>query len=196
MDVSRLVGSVDDPKLHFASSNVLRIQLGDPSAIPRRWGPRVKGIAADITLDKGTFRVGEDVPLHLAIENFDAAVPLYSWDPVWDPCMVVSFEVQDSGGHELSVSKRFPQWSVCTGHGFGPRTVAQGKVIPLERTLGKEGWLPNQPGTYTVVITWAPCFDPKNEASSASQPTDLKPYAVVHATATLRVVAANGSHLN
>jgi len=196
MEVSQLVGSADNPKLHFVSSNVLRIQLADPSAIPRKWGPRVKGIAADITLDKTTFRVGEDVPLHLAIKNFDAAVPLYSWDPVWDPCMVVGLEVQDVGGHALSLAKRFPQWSVCMGHGFGPRPVAQSKVIPLERTLGKEGWLPNQPGTYTVVITWAPCFDPRNGASSASQPADLRPYAVVHAAATLRVVADNGSLLN
>jgi hypothetical protein len=196
MEVSQLVGSTDDPELHFVSSNVLRIQLGDPSAIPRKWGPRVRGIAADITLDKGTFRVGEDVPLHLAIENFDAAVPLYSWDPLWDPCMVVGVEVQYIRGHALSVNKRFPQRSVCTGHGFGPRPVAQGKVIPLERTLGQEGWLPNQPGTYTVVITWVPCFDPKNKASSAGQPADLKPYAVVHAAATLRIVADNGSHLN
>ncbi len=196
MEVFQLSGSLDDPRLHFASSNVLRIQLGDHSAMPRKWGPRAKGIAADVTLDKETFRVGEDVPLHIAIEDFDAAVPLYGWDPVWDPCMVVGLEVQDIGGHSLSVSQRLPQWSVCTGHGFGPRPVAQGKVIPLERTLGKEGWLPNQPGTYTVVITWTPCFDPKNEAPSAGQSADLKPYAVVHATATLHVVAANGSHLN
>jgi hypothetical protein len=189
MEVSQLVGSVDDPEFRFISSTVLRIQVGDPSAIQRKWGPRVKGIAADITLDKGTFRLGEDVPLHLAIKNFDAAVPLYSWDPVWDPCMVVGLEVQDVGGHALSVDKRLPQWSVCTGHGFGPRPVALGKVIPLERTLGKEGWLPNQPGTYTVVITWAPCFYPENDASSGNEPANLKPYAVVHATATLRVVA-------
>ena len=195
MEVSQLVGSVDDSKLHFASSNVLRIQLGDPSNISRKWGPRVKGIAADITLDKDTFRVGEDVPLHLAVENFDAPVPLYSWDPVWDPCMVIGLEVEDRDGHVLTVSQRLPQLSVCTGHGFGPRPVAQGKVISLERTLGREGWLPNQPGTYTVVITWAPCFDPRNQASSAGRPADLKPYAVVRATATLRI-AVNGSPLN
>lgn len=196
MEVSQLVNSVDDPALHFVSSNVLRIQVGDPSAISRKWGPRVKGIAADITLNKEVYRLGEDVPLHLAIENFDAAVQLYSWDPLWDPCMVVGLEVQDVGGHALSEGKRVPPWSACMGHGFGPRPVAQGKVIPLERTLGKEGWLPSQPGTYTVVITWAPCFNPRSEDSPASQPADLKPYAVVRATATFRVVAENSSHLN
>jgi hypothetical protein len=196
MEVSQLVGSVDDSSLHFASSNVLRIQLVDPSTIPRKWGARVKGIATDITLDKETFRVGEDVPLHLAVENFDAPVPLFSWDPIWDPCMVINLEVQDRDGRALTVSQRLPQSSICTGHGFGPRPVAQGKVISLERTLGREGWLPNQPGTYTVVVTWAPCFDPKNQApSSAGQPADFKPYAVVRATATLRI-AVNGSPLN
>ena len=196
MQVFQLASSTDDPELHFAASNVVRIQIADSSAIARKWGPRVKGIAADITLDKEMFRIGEDVPLHLAVEDFDAAVPVYSWDPVWDPCMVVGIEVWDAGGHPLSESKRFPNWSLCTGHGFGPKPVAKGKVIPMERTLGREGWLPNQPGTYTVVITWEPCFESSDHGESAGQAADLKPYAVVHAEATIRVVAQEGPHRN
>ncbi len=179
MEVWQLVGTPDDGPIRFASSNVLRIELADPSAIPRKWGPRQKGVAADITLDKEKFQIGEDVPLHMAVENFGAEVPVYSGDPLWDPCSVVSLEVRDASGHSLPVSERFPSFSICTGHGFGPRPYAKGKVVPLERTLGGEGWLPSHAGTYTVVVTWAPCAGAK---------ADLKPYAVVQAVATIDVL--------
>lgn len=196
VEVLQLAGSVDDSRLEFMTSNVLRIQIADPALILRKWGPALKGVAADITLDKETFRVGEDVPLHMAIENFDAAVPIYSWDALWDPCLVVAIEVRDTGGHPLPESERLPQSSICTGHGFGPRPVAKDKVIPIERTLRKEGWLPNHPGTYYVVMTWVPCYDAKKRTSSTGQSTHLKPYAVVHATATIQVLPADSSHAN
>ena len=195
MEVLQLVGSRDDPQLHFASSNVLRIQISDPSSIPRQWGPRVKGIAADITLDKDTYRVGEDVPLHMAVENFDADVPVYGWDPVWDPCEIVGIEVQDAGGRALPTDERFPNWSICTGHGLGPiKLYAKGKVVPLERTLGADGWLPNHPGTYTVLISWGPCGGSKHDAATADSPAALEPLAVVHATATIHIVSGASTH--
>ena len=198
LEVLQSVDSPDNAPIRFASSNVLRIEIADPSAIPRKWGPHVNGVAADITLDKDTFRIGEDVPLHMAVENFDAAVPVYAWDALWDPCEVVSLEVHDASGRPLPANERFPAWSICTGHGFGPRPYAKGKVVPLERTLGAEGWLPNHAGTYTVVVTWAPCAGPNatNNAPAADVPADLKPYAVVHATATIHVsgnVAGSGA---
>ena len=197
MEVFQMAGSPDETQVRFVSSNVLRVEIADPAAIPRKWGQRVKGVAADITLDKDTFRLGEDVPLHLAIEDFGAEVPVYSWDPLWDPCMTVGIEVRDSGGHQLPVSERFPPWSICMGHGFGPRLIAKGKLIPIERTLGRQGWLPNRSGTYTIVITWAPCAGPKNVVSSApEQSTDLKPYAVVQATTTIHIVNGDDSHMN
>src|SRR4029077_5898271 len=67
---------------------------------------------------------------------------------------------------------------------YGPwiRTEAfsqRSKVTPIERTLTNEGWLPNHPGTYYVVMTWAPCYDAKKRSSSTGQSTQLKPYAVV-----------------
>ncbi|MGA2135997.1 MAG: hypothetical protein ABSH50_27220 [Bryobacteraceae bacterium] len=194
LEVLQLMGSRDDALIRFASSNILRIQLADPSAIPRKWGPRVNGVAADITLDKETFRLGEDVPLHLAVENFDAEVPVYSWDPLWDPCMVVGLEVHDASGNPLPVNERFPSWSVCMVHGFGPRPYAKGIVVTLERTLGGEGWLPNHGGTYTVVVTWAP-WAAANAKALPPRPAeeDLKPYAVVRAEATIHVVNGNAS---
>jgi len=152
-EVSQLAGSTDEAKIRFISSNVLTLQIADPTLIQRQW-ERTKGIGAAITLDKATYQVGEDVPLHLAIEDFNADVPLYTWDPRWDPCMVVGIEVQDAAGHSLSTDERFPNSSICTGHGFGPRPFEKGKVVSLERTLRGEGWLPDHPGTYTIILTW------------------------------------------
>jgi hypothetical protein len=192
--VSQLLGSPDDPQLHFALSNILRIQVPNSATIARKWGPRVKGIAADITLDKDIYKLGEDVPLHLAIANFDAEVPLYSWDPLWDPAMVVRLEVQDAAGRTLRVNERLPSWSVWTGHGFGPRPFAKGKIVPMERSLGTEGWLPNRPGTYTIVVTWAPCVGPNADSSNASPPAELKTYAVAYAASTIQVGNVDDAH--
>jgi hypothetical protein len=146
-------------------------------------------------LDKDTYRIGEDVPLHLAIEDFDADVPLYTWDPLWDPCMVVGIEVQDAAGHPLSADERFPDSSICTGHGFGPRPFQKGKVVPLERTLRAEGWLPNHPGKYTIVLTWSPCSGWRKETSTGWL-AHLMPYAVVQAKATIHIVSEAGSVSN
>ena len=182
-----MVSSPHDSQIRFATSNILRIQLADASAIPRKWGPRVKGIAADITLDKETFRIGENVRLHLAVEDFDAEVPIYAWDPLWDPCVAIGLEVRHASGNPLPADERFPNWSFCTGHGLGPRPVAKGKAIPLERTLGEEGWLPNHAGTYTIVVIWAPCADAN--APATNPVPDLKTYAVVQATAVIHIVS-------
>ena len=191
MQVFQLAGSVDDPELRFLSSNILRVQIADAAKIPRKWGPRVKGVGVDITLDKDTFRIGEDIPLHLAIEDFDADVPIYSWDPLWDPCFVVAIEVQDIGGRALSESERFPLSSICMGgHGFGPRPIAKGEVIPLEKSLRGEQWLPNHPGRYVVVVTWAPCAGCSTGGAESGFSWKCSVYAVVRAKATINIVGS------
>jgi hypothetical protein len=174
LEVWQLVNVAGEGQLRFAVSNVLRIQIADPSLIERKWGTPVKGIAADISLEKDMYQVGEDVPLHLAIENFDAEEMVYGDDPLWDPCGVIRIEVQDITGHTLAASERAPNWTLCTGHGFGPRPYAKGKVIPMERTLGGEGWLPNHVGTFIVVVTWAPFSWPNRRDTDMFPPAELR----------------------
>jgi len=197
LQIFQLAGSEESAEINFNSSSELRLKIANPANIPRKWGARVRGIAADITLNKDTFRVGEDVPLHIAIENFDADVPVYSADPVWDPCGLVGIEVRDSGGRPLSESERLPMRSVCMGnHGFGPKPYEKGKVVALERSLGAEQWLPNHPGTYTVVVTWTPCTGPEGASKFLGSTSALKPYAVAHAEATIHVFASENSRAN
>jgi hypothetical protein len=196
MKVFQLGGSLDEPHPRFIYSNLLRIQIADPAAISRKWGTRVKGIAADITLDKTTFRLGEDVPLHLAIEDFDSPLPLYSWDPVWDPCVTVSIQVLGPKGRPLAPVERYSDISVCLGHGFGPRPFPKGTIIPIERTLATEGWLPNRAGTYKIVVSWAVCSGSKDQAYVEDLARKLKPYAVARAEATIQIVDGNDSAFN
>ena len=92
----------------------------------------MKGIAADITLDKDTYRVAENVRLHLAIEDFDAEGTIYSGDSSWDPCRAVGIEVRDGAGRVVPEEQRLQQTSFCMGHGFGPRAMAKGKMVPID----------------------------------------------------------------
>lgn len=190
-EVLRLHGSPDAPQLRFDRSNTLQIQVVDPATVVRKWGTKVRGVATDISLDGNTFTVGEDIHLHLAVENFDAKVPIYMFDPVWDPCGIVGIEVQDEAGRQVSAADRFIPWSICTGHGRGPQPITKGKVIPLERTLGREGWLPNRPGIYKIVVTWVPCFGARDSGSVPSNTRRLKPYAIARASAKIRIVNTN-----
>lgn len=188
LEVLQLVGSVDDPRIRFVSSNTLQIEVADPAIIARKWAGRAKGVGVDVTLDKDTYKVGENIPLHMAIKDFDAPVPIFTWDPLWDPCMTVGVQVVDSARHPLAQDARFPDRYICTGHGFGPRPVEKGKIIPIERSLAGEGWLPNQPGTYTVRVTWAPCTG----STIPGQPfAQTKAYTEVEAKATFQVIAAD-----
>ena len=62
----------------FARSHKLTVQIDDPALIPRKWQGKVKGVGVDVTLGKDAYQLGGDVPLHIAIENFNAPVPIYA----------------------------------------------------------------------------------------------------------------------
>lgn len=126
MQVFRLTGSAAEGRLGFASSNVLRVRVDDPATIPRKWGPKVKGVAVDITLDKDTYVVGEDVPLHLALENFDAPVPVYGIDPLWDP-FAARVEVRDAAGRPLRPDEFIPGGVYSPGTRSGNEALSQGR---------------------------------------------------------------------
>jgi hypothetical protein len=183
------VGSSSDGRTQFARSNKLTVQIEDPANIPRKWQGKVKGVGVDVTLEKDAYRLGEDVPLHIAIENFDAPVQIYAIDPVWDPYQAIGIEVRDAEGRLLLENEKSSNGIVWTGHGLGPVPYPAGKLVSIERTLASQGWLPVRPGTYTVVVTWCP-IDGTNykTAPGTSFGSDGKPYATVQATAAFRIL--------
>ena len=191
MEVFQLRHSRLDSELHLVSSNVLRFPVVDPETMPRKWAGRADGIGVDVTLDKDTYALGEDVPLHMAVENMDAAVPIYSGHPQMDPCMVVRIEILDSGGRPVPAERRFQQTSICTGHGFGAAPYEKGKVVALERSLGMDGLLPNAPGTYTIAVSWAPGTG--SEDPQVARTTEMKPVGPVHAATTIHIVSGEAA---
>jgi hypothetical protein len=189
IELFETVGSPNGAQVQFSRSNELKVQIQDSSLISRRWRSKVKGVAADVTLDKDTYQVGEDVPLHIAIENFDAAVPIYAVDALWDSCSAVGLQVWNAQGQVLPESQRSLRLS-CMGHGRGPRLYPPGKLVPIEKSLQNEGWLPTQPGTYTIVVSWATLTGSNlNQKLDAPSWPDTEPYATVQAAATFRIVS-------
>ncbi|MGD0200041.1 MAG: hypothetical protein ABSD27_04750 [Bryobacteraceae bacterium] len=157
VEVFEVVGAGQQGELLMAFSNSLRLHVTSASNIERAWGRTVEGVAVGVALDKSTYELGEDIPLHIGMENVAAVVPLFGPDPQSRPCDIVRIEVRDSGGQLVTVSNRPP----CPSFGWNCRfTYVKGKVVPLERTLVQEGLLPARPGAYTVVVTWSPCTRP------------------------------------
>ena len=65
--------------------------------------------------------------------------------------------------------------NLCSGHGFGPnKEFSQGKLYPIERSLTNEGWLPKEPGTYTIVVTWTPLIGSNHECTSVEARANFK----------------------
>jgi hypothetical protein len=83
------------------------------------------------------------------------------------------------------------------GHGRGPFHYPPGKLVTIERSMAGQGWLPNRPGVYAVVVTLH-TFDGTHVEPDSGLPRndEFKPYATVQAAATFRIVAepSPGSH--
>jgi hypothetical protein len=162
----------------------------------RKWGRQVKGVAVDVTLDKETYKIGEDIPLHIAMENFSADVPILSLSPIWTPCSLVGVEVRNrQTGQVLQ-----PGGFICTEGGPGGLwRYVKGSAVRLEKSLKNEGLLPAEPGMYSVTVKWQtyegnddtcnPCEGP---TGPFGLPNDRR-YALVQATAEFRVVSKDGS---
>jgi hypothetical protein len=182
-------GSPQDKEIRFAASNPLRFQIADPTTLARRWGPLTKGLRADITFDKSEFRAGEEIPLHAAVENLSSDLPVFSVDPVWDPCGVVGIQIHDSRGNLLPGSAVFGSAPICMGHGRGPRLLEKGKIVSVEGRLGAFGGPQRPAGEYTIDLTWTPCVGKGIDPTS----NDLTPLpracvVTVKATASIRIV--------
>jgi hypothetical protein len=188
-ELFQLVDSSHDGRTQFVRSNKLAVQIVDAALIPRKWQGKAKGVRVDVTLDKDVYQRGEDVPLHIAIESFDAPVPIYATDPIWDPFTAIGIEVRDATGRLLPETERTSDGNFSTGHGRGPVLFPAGKVVTIERALKIQGWLPNRPGVYTVVVTWCPLDGTHFESvDELPRKDDIKMYVTVRAAETLRIV--------
>lgn len=193
-ELFQLVGSPRDARIRFVRSNKVTLQIDDPALIARNWQGKANGVGVDVTLDKDAYKLGEDVPLHIAVENFDAPVPVYATSPVWDPYPAIGVEIRDAAGRPLPENERFAMQTFWTGHGLGPMIFLPGKLVTIERTLVGQGWLPNRPGLYTVVVTWC-TLDGTHFKAGSELPLagDFRPYRTVQAKTAFRILAESSS---
>jgi hypothetical protein len=129
------------------------------------------GIGMGLRIPGGSFSANQEVPLHLVIEDFDAAVPIAS-----GLCegVYVSYEdtdTHDSGGTDLAANLH------CFG-GADPYPdsvpLAKNKPKTFDLVLQRNGHVDLQPGSYLIEIQWKalPVGPP-----TISAPT---PYTTVH----------------
>ena len=133
----------------------------DPDTLAPNWGATGNGIRAGLSVDRTTFFVGDKLPLHLRYENVSAAKPLGVTE-CGDP--EPQLELQDA---QHKVLQTLPIDRFCSGHGWGPFAVEQGKPQRLfhevttatgsEPYPGRTGApdLPG-PGVYYLVTVWSP----------------------------------------
>jgi hypothetical protein len=129
----------------------------------RDWGPTTNGVRAYLAVDKLIYTIGEDVPLHIAIENLSATQSIYD-EPFRGHSLYYSgrtasikIAVQDEDG---PLNPRFdissPMVELGGGLSVCPSLLLPGKPSSFEGSLRQFGLLPRKPGTYKITVTWSP----------------------------------------
>jgi hypothetical protein len=129
--------------------------------IKRTWGPVQAGVRADLTVDRLNYPIGEDVVLHIAVENVSGTQPVYGEPFRPRPAFsgyrssTVKVVVQDEDGPltarlASSSAEAFGGPSVC------PPPYPLGTPIQVEQSLRQLGLLPSKTGTYKITVTWSP----------------------------------------
>ena len=189
--VSELAGTGPDGELRLVPSNPLTLTVVDPATIQRTWGENEEGVRADLTVDNLTYTVGEDIPLHLAIENASASRPLYSMPLDGGACpsdYTVHVEKEDGSPPEFFQLPFFPMSAAVCVAGYRRNPLVVGKIVPIEDTLSQLGSLPSRPGVYRITVSWR-VYDTPSSGSDRANLNQQRPYVIVtSAASTLRIM--------
>jgi hypothetical protein len=158
--VSELAGTGPDGELRLATSNAVTINVVDPTTIPRKWGDTEMGVRADLTVDKPSYALGEDIPLHLALENVSSGGTLYSTPFDQGPCFsdyTVNVVRADGSKPEFFQQREFVVFAESAPRVIGAlrKPLEQGKMMPSEDTLFRLERLPRQQGEYRITVSWS-----------------------------------------
>jgi hypothetical protein len=191
----QLAGFGDDGEYIQQPSDPITVDVVSAVDIPRNWGNAAKGVRVDLTLDKLTYKLGENVPLHLATEDVSAPFPIYDTPFVAGRGVAIS-------GLELPPSLRVvvedangpmkPKQMIWEGS-FRPlpcpKAYPTAVPVPEETQLSSLGLLPDRPGVYRIYATWSPYT---SDATSCEPASGSKPYAplvtVISTPLILRIV--------
>lgn len=153
--------------------HLLPAQPSDTPSPALAWGPPVSGLRLSLRLDNDIHKLGDDVRLHIAMENFAASESVHGPSPTTRCNSRVRIEVRDRIDGLLVTERRSSSPRICVGKAAPPTEYALGSITPEQRTLGDLGWLPNYAGSFTVSAIWT---------VYACNPCDwnrVKPHAVV-----------------
>jgi hypothetical protein len=142
----------------------------------------VKGLAATVTLEKTTYLLGEDVPLHIALKN--VSVPDRTFHI--QLCTDAVITVRNENGQKIDPTNN---QEFCSQNGTYNPYFPPGDLLPAEHSLKLMGLLPHQPGRYTVESIWTMYPKPPGPNGLMSRGEDVgAPYAIVSsAPVTFRV---------
>jgi hypothetical protein len=154
LDVSQLVGRSVAGMAVMRTSKPLQLHFADEASIKRDWSPIEDGIAIALNPDRDTYRVGQDIHLHVATQDFHATKTLY----VEDCIRPVTIEVRDSLGNPIKSkgpTAGYPTLEILRCSGGRTMAFPKGKPVAWEPTLRELGILPDYAGEFTVVATWS-----------------------------------------
>jgi hypothetical protein len=161
---------------------------------PENWGHSKEGVRVSFSLDKFTYALGEEIPLHIAAQVVSAERPVYgvpdrpsgAFFLRWDFSRAFHLTITDENG--LIVGNNAPSnlrfvVSGSSGPEVCPVPLEAGHVYLLEQSANsKQKLLPTQPGTYRLTVTWSPYppSDPPCDKSRAtSDPEAPRPFVTV-----------------
>jgi hypothetical protein len=127
------------------------------------WGDEQSGVRVGVSADKLTYELGEDILIHVFLENVSDSQPVYGEPfrprPAYDAEMgSVQIAVLDEDG---PLPVRLDVNSVLIGRVGGgpslcPAPFVRGVPVTLDRNLRRIGLLPPNPGAYKIVAVWKP----------------------------------------
>jgi hypothetical protein len=134
-------------KVARVRSNTIAVRVIDIQTVQRTWGPQMHGLAANLTLDRPSYEIGQAIPLHIATATFADGAGLF-WGVRRLPDVTIS--IRDAAGHLSERKMDSHYWSGDTT----PAPYRAGERWIVESSL--LGMAPDRVGSYTLWVTWRP----------------------------------------
>lgn len=198
----QLAGFAADGEYIQEAANPVTLDVQSAVDIPRNWGAMEKGVRVDLTLDKLNYRLGEEIPLHIATEDVSALSPVYdrpfvhAMGFVGGPGLPDSVHVilEDANG---PIKPKDQMWSGSIRPRPCPVAYVKSEVVPEEAQLSSLGLLPDHAGTFRLYVTWSPytsadetCEDVVSNSTLSAGQAAAAPFVTV--SSTLLIIHVNG----
>ena len=132
-------------------SKDFHLSMVNGKLLVRDWGPTTDGLAASLILDKESYQVGEEIPLHIALQNISSpSLITASNTPRW----FISVKLVDFDNQPVASTEE-----PITGNGAVCYHFYRGNITSVTMNLSWYGFRPQNPGLYKVVATWSPGKD-------------------------------------